>query len=738
MNVKVPWLSHRELRLSLGNGEASTVGGYRIRQLIVALALSAISAGTGFALALGGATLAESIGAAIALLVALTAVATLAVGRRGRRREFESPASAAPPPSYGSGSGSVDRPSKFHGDPRPSAAPPPPRAAPSRPASPGRSPSPSEPPASPSPSWGRPRLDPLSPDDDAEPAVRPERADADFNGWLDEAFGYAAPAPAADPEPIEEESAANGTAWPHLDAPPAVVAGRSFEVQVGLGDKEDPAVYGTGLLSVPQGNFRLGVELIVDGFIIDGARTFTLNVTEANRYPKRTLRLIASANPQFAAGRRIGAVFRIGREMRGYAARDITVTMTEAELQTVPPAAAVTTSFGGFDISPFRAAEAADLTIIIQQGDAAQGSRFAWSAASPHADIRLPPDGTGPPLESSAERFLSELVSEATSTTDPFDLVVSLMGRGRAQIAPLMPAFVRNALLDVALAVAPRRPTVLLLTQDPYVPWELAVLDPPLPGWPADASPFLGAQAVVGRWVLAAEPPPTMDPPRHVRVADEVIVAGEYEGVLDWDELKSAEDEAKTLRQRWPAAHPVEATLPAVFACITGSPEADIIHFALHGRFATDDASQGLVLIGTNEHGKYPVYLKPSHVDAGKLSRAPLVFLNACQVGAGRAVLGNYSGMASAFVRVGAAAVIAPLWSVNDDTASEIAIDFYERVLDSGQAPAEVLRAYRAGVTLAGIAGQDHAASGTHIAYQFFGHPNLRLHKAQAAPERQS
>jgi CHAT domain-containing protein len=287
----------------------------------------------------------------------------------------------------------------------------------------------------------------------------------------------------------------------------------------------------------------------------------------------------------------------------------------------------------------------------------------------------------------------------------------------------------------VAQVVAPRPPTVLLLSQDPYVPWELTVLDPPLPGWPPGASPLLGAQAVIGRWVLAAEPPPTFDPPKYVHVQDEVVVTGGYEEVLDWSELKSAEHEAERLRERWPAARPVEATLQAVLACLTGSPEADIIHFALHAQFSTDDARQGLVLIGIDEEGKYPVYLKPSHVDGGELDRSPLVFLNACQVGAGRAVLGNYSGMASAFVRVGAAAVIAPLWSVNDDVASAIAIDFYERVLDAGQAPAEVLRAFRSGVTHAAVTGNHHAATGTHIAYQFFGHPNLRLAEAPMTHE---
>lgn len=522
---------------------------------------------------------------------------------------------------------------------------------------------------------------------------------------------------------VNRPARAEGTAWPHLRAPAVVAAGTGFQIEVGLRDVRDRSVYGTGKLIVPAGDFTLGVELLVDGFTVVGDRFFTLDVTVGNRRPRRKVTLVASADPDLVAHRRIGVVFRVGSEIRGYAARDVYVTAVGQEPAAAP--SATQPAFAGFDVSPFEAPQAADLTVVIQQGDAEHGSRFMWSVASPRLDLDLPADNTGPFLQSSAERFLGELVAEASGTADPLDLVTSLIGQGKADIAPLMPRFVKEALRKVAEEVAPQRPTILLLSQDPYIPWELAVLDPPLPGWPPDESPFLGAQAVIGRWVLAAEPPPVLDPPQRVLIREQVVIAGDYQGVLDWSKLESAEKEAEVLRERWPAARSVEAKLSPVLECLYGRPGADIIHFALHGQFATDDARQGLVLI--DESGTYPVYLKPSHVDAGKFSRAPLVFLNACQVGAGRAVLGNYSGMAGAFVRAGAAAVVAPLWSVNDETASEIALCFYQSVLDGAEAPAEVLRSFRAGVTLPAIAAGAPAASGTHIAYQFFGHPNLRL-----------
>lgn len=518
-------------------------------------------------------------------------------------------------------------------------------------------------------------------------------------------------------------------AWPHLVAPTAVVAGESFPVEVGLGEGRDRAVDGTGIIVVPSVDYALDVELLIDGFAVEDSRTFSLEVTEEDRFPKRTVHLVAIAKAGLAERRRIGVVYRIGTEMRGYAGREIVVKATAGQASAVaPPETALAP--GAIDTSRFATAGAADLTLVIQLGAAADGSRLLWSAISPHMDIPVPAEAPVSDLGSSPEQFLQELVREASTTPDPLDLFASLHGRGKAEIASRMPASVRTALYQVAEKVAPRTATLLLLSQDPYVPWELAVFTPPLPGTPAGGSPFLGAQAAVGRWVLQPEPPPPIDPPRQVAVGKTALVTGIYEGVPGWKRLTSAEREVEKLAESWPEAQRVDANLPAVLKCIKGDPKADIIHFALHGEFSTEGAGQGLVLIGTvpgRPEQKVQVYFKPSHVDGGELPGQPFVFLNACQVGANRQVLGNYSGMASAFARIGAAGVVAPLWSVDDEVASEVAIEFYRATLEDGQTAAEALRATRAKVTAAAVEASDRHASCTRLAYQFFGHPNMRL-----------
>jgi hypothetical protein len=114
-------------------------------------------------------------------------------------------------------------------------------------------------------------------------------------------------------------------------------------------------------------------------------------------------------------------------------------------------------------------------------------------------------------------------------------------------------------------------------------------------------------------------------------------------------------------------------------------------------------------------------------VKGGSLVRAPLVFLNACQVGTGQETLGDYAGLAESFLFVGAAAVVAPLWSIDDSVASALAERFYAHAF-TGESLAEIVRAERAGFD----AHQgDH--SSTLMAFQFFGHPEMRLERAGIA-----
>jgi CHAT domain-containing protein len=144
------------------------------------------------------------------------------------------------------------------------------------------------------------------------------------------------------------------------------------------------------------------------------------------------------------------------------------------------------------------------------------------------------------------------------------------------------------------------------------------------------------------------------------------------------------------------------------------------LHFALHGTYAPEGMLEGLLLVDGER-------LDPMVVKGCAFARAPFVFLNACQVGSGNEVLGDYAGLAEAFLHAGAAAVIAPLWSIDDVAAKQLALRFYTRVLTEGAPPAAVLRDERRA-----YAGPDGDGAATRLAYQYFGHPALLLRVPEA------
>ncbi|MGH9262735.1 MAG: CHAT domain-containing protein, partial [Acidimicrobiales bacterium] len=148
------------------------------------------------------------------------------------------------------------------------------------------------------------------------------------------------------------------------------------------------------------------------------------------------------------------------------------------------------------------------------------------------------------------------------------------------------------------------------------------------------------------------------------------------------------------------------------FACLDGEPPAVVLHFAMHGKFDPTGPQDGLILIDG--------VVEPDMIIGTALPHQPFVFLNACQVGQAGETLGQYGGMAQAFVEAGASAVIAPLWAVQDDVAREVSLRFYEAAF-SGISPGELLRNERAQMR----------DSGTHLAYVLYGHPALQLTRSE-------
>jgi hypothetical protein len=249
-------------------------------------------------------------------------------------------------------------------------------------------------------------------------------------------------------------------------------------------------------------------------------------------------------------------------------------------------------------------------------------------------------------------------------------------------------------------------PTVLLGTADPYLPWELALLPD---DWGREFGEVLGGYAAIGRWIHPGDATAPA-PAARIEGGRMAVVSGKY---AKRRQLPEAEREAAELVEKF-AATPVEALTGDVLACLKAAPSYDILHFAVHGNFDVTGTANGILMVDGD-------YLSPTAVSGVPPSDIRLVFLNACQLGQAQSLLGEPAGMVPAFVDIGADAVIAPLWKVDDAVAREVAAGLYE-TLRGGGSPAEFLRVQRQqSVSRAG------EPFGTRLAYLYFGHPRLAV-----------
>ena len=234
-------------------------------------------------------------------------------------------------------------------------------------------------------------------------------------------------------------------------------------------------------------------------------------------------------------------------------------------------------------------------------------------------------------------------------------------------------------------------------------------MDPPLD---PDLPPFLAAQATVGRWVLGQRRP-TLPPPMSVPVQGVAAVSGVYE-LPGWQRLADAEAEAADIVRGLRGDARWMPTSAASSTCCGGDRRPTSSTSPCTAPTTRRSPGDGLILVDGSA-------LDPLAVRGIPLHGHPFVFLNACQVGRGSQLLGDHAGLAAAFLFAGASGVIAPLWSIDDRLARDIAIRFYERAM-RGEAPAEVMRTERAA-----FRDTPETTSSTYMAYQFFGHPGLRL-----------
>ena len=552
-----------------------------------------------------------------------------------------------------------------------------------------------------------------------------------------------APDEAAPPESAPAPAAIADTtfeAHPRLEAPDTVAPGQTFAVTVGLGTSQQPGVTGDALriqLPAQAQSLTLDVLLIADGF--EALQGWSAQLTVPRGQPDASSVRFELKAPALGPDEssRLGALrvlYSHEGQVCGTALRRIAVLPADRPvldhveghglLWTTPPGELS----GAVNVDP--AQPQVDLTVIIDKPDAnpAEG-RFLWRFTS-----ALPLDLPATPLVCDLGTGSAELGGKIITEVQGADangmaeLFIRGLGRQIRNAAP--PEFwplLRQAQQALRAQGQSRPLNVLMLTAETHVPWELALLDKPERLLP-DAPPLLGCQVNLGRWPLAHTQLP---PPAHIDVRHMAAVIGDYAARSGWRKLDQAAAEGQALVTRYQAVQ-----LSADVAQIKQLLEAELgddghgaeaVHFACHGEALQDHPLDAAIILGNGARLNPLVF---GDAELGRTS-APFLFMNACQVGKAGELLASFSGFAGSALLGGFRGFLAPLWSVEDTLARDIALGFYEQAFGAnGQAPrpvADILREMRAGFS------DNEPHSITRLAYVYYGHPGLTLQR-QAAP----
>lgn len=562
----------------------------------------------------------------------------------------------------------------------------------------------------------------------------------------------------------EEENGGGPTAeprsraglWPHLDCPQYVPAGKEFLLTVGLAEIQQKGTAAAGALTLtaaPGSNkVDLTVELTADG--LDAPDGWSRDLQVSLDHPTSSsvsFRLIGrppqSAEPHLTT---LEVRYVSGGSILGTASRPLVIGHPgSAGVQPIHLGAAWLNQpevHTAFTLAPDE--KAPDLTIELTKPDRNQTTgKYVCRLYSPH-QIKA---GKGPyeiDLGTDAKSFVKQYV-DALQQFNTGPLVDNALRTLGDLVARQLPAAALEALGEVAVKVAPEPPTLLIVSAEPYVPWELASFDRH-PLLDADRPPYLGAQAVVGRWlhdpaacsggqaptkgapgVAAVIDRPPARPPASIDVRLMAVMAGLYKKESNLNALPGAEQEAAEITKGYNAlelsatpealAQLLNRDLQQNFKSVGG---ADAIHFAGHGYFDKNANDSSMLYLSDGTPVSSMLFRSAKYGGA----QQPLFFLNACMIGTGDQLLNDMGGFPGNCLRGGFGGLIGAFWVVDDNAARDIAVEFWRRVLalENPEPVARVLRDIRSKYD------PKSSRQATYLAYVFYGHPGLSLRRPVA------
>jgi hypothetical protein len=342
------------------------------------------------------------------------------------------------------------------------------------------------------------------------------------------------------------------------------------------------------------------------------------------------------------------------------------------------------------------AANAAPVDLEIQIVSKAGSDRdFECTIGSPLIEELRDPQPEDWELPAGASEIVAEAMAEFEDpASDGPDRLLALRGAGEL-LWEVAPAGLGRA-LDAMAEADQEIGSIQITSEEGSIPWELMHPDDddyrplgvryPIARWfmGRDSLRDAGRPAVDARVAAPRNSPPPDPLPMAAAEAQLVL------GMVSGEELRAT------------SAVAIEEQLQGW----TGT----VLHFVCHGaedRLRLDDqATLSALQVNGMRHKLLPTWR----------DSAPIVFLNACKTAQTVPTLIGPGGLSRSWTKVGAAAVIAPLWSVDDDAAHAVAEYFYDRITTEPKTPyAEIVRDIRAKAVA-----EDED---TYAAYCYFGSP---------------
>lgn len=565
--------------------------------------------------------------------------------------------------------------------------------------------------------------------------VRADSGDTTVRGdavWRESRDGGVAE---ADGGVLPDQTRKRFRAFAALDAPDAVTAGQRFALSVGLSDQPQTSDQDEQPVIVPGAPPRLNFIVQVTGFGFTFPEGIRRDLTVDRDDPTGvTVEFAVIAAPvDRRAARTLEVSFEYEGERCGQAWHDVVVTNPEAAGLTPGSVDERTDGderrSGGTGVALSVDGRAPSLTveIRIERGKPQLEWIFHAHEGVPRPDHRVLTELEEPSAQAFAEMLMAQL-PDATGRVLPN--VVRGMGKVINRAIP--DEFWTAVEATWRTVPAGEPPSLLIITSEPFIPWELAwvdddSIDPALFPDGTTEGP-LGTMWRVGRWV----PPirrrrgpdrPPVPPPADLDIDALAVVIGDYAADRSIRQLPNAVEEGQSIARRYNGM-PLTVSGGDVDKLMNAELERDgaafapqVVHFASHGVVSMEQQQYtGIILTGGRR-------LDILTVEGSRIGEAsgPFVFLNACQVGTASSVLSSYGGLAASFLGTGCRGFLAPLWDVDDDVAKEIALEFYDSAFRQGLTVGEAVRRIRAGF------GDGAKGTATPLAYVFYGHPELRM-----------